>query len=147
MLNVESTKMQTPRKIDATLLAQELLFTTSRSSGPGGQNVNKVNTKVTLKFDIPHSFILTQEEKDLLLKKLASRLTTEGVLILTAQDKRSQLQNKEAVINKLDKIIAAAFEKKKKRKATKPSLGAVQDRIKKKKQNSEKKKWRQRPLD
>ncbi len=137
--------MTTQRTITAALLGSELTFSTSRSSGPGGQNVNKVNTKVTVKLDIPNSLVLTDEEKAVLMQKLATRLTTEGVLLLTSQDKRSQLQNKEAVVLKLETILAKAFEKKKARKATKPGKGAVQNRIQKKKQLSEKKKWRQKP--
>jgi ribosome-associated protein len=132
------------RIVSASLLEKELTFTTSRSSGPGGQNVNKVNTKVTLKFDIVHSEILTDEEKNLLLTKLAKSLTKEGVLVLTAQDKRTQLQNKEEAVLKLDKTLTKAFAKKKARKATKPSKGSVQKRITEKKQRSEKKQWRQK---
>lgn len=132
------------RSIQAVLQGNELVFTTSRSGGPGGQNVNKVNSKVTLKFDVAQSDILTPEEKEILLRKLT--LTNEGVLILTSQDKRSQLQNKESVLLKLEKLLTKAFEKKKVRKATKPSKGSVQNRIKKKKHHSEKKKWRQRPI-
>jgi len=131
--------------LTAALFGNELDFSTSRSSGPGGQNVNKVNTKVTVKLDIPGSFVLTDEEKAVLTQKLASRLTTEGVLVLTSQEKRSQLQNKEAVILKLETVLGKAFEKKKPRKATKPSKSSVQNRIQKKKQVSEKKKWRQKP--
>jgi ribosome-associated protein len=131
--------------MDPTKLSRELVFSTSRSSGPGGQNVNKVNTKVTLKFDVANSSILTEEEKQILAMKLATRLTTEGVLVLTSQDKRSQLDNKEAVILKFQKVIAKVFEKKKARKATKPSKTSVQNRIQKKKLHSEKKKWRKGP--
>jgi ribosome-associated protein len=134
--------MAIQRKLNAAVLGNELVFTTSRSSGPGGQNVNKVNSKVTLQFDVNGSAILTQEEKEIITQKLSSRLTRDGILLLTAQDKRSQLQNKESVLEKFDKILIKAFEKKKKRKATKPSKGAIQERIKKKKQLSEKKKWR-----
>jgi ribosome-associated protein len=134
----------TTRKLSTSLLQSELEFSASRSSGPGGQNVNKVNSKVTLKFDIRNSSILTDEEKTILLSKLASRLSTEGVLILTSQDNRSQLQNKEAVMAKLDTIVTKAFEKRKARRATKPSKGSVRERIKKKKQHSEKKQWRQK---
>ncbi len=133
------------RKITAVLLANEIIFTTSRSSGPGGQNVNKVNSKVTLQFDVTGSEILTPEEKDIISGKLSSRMTREGILMLTAQDKRSQLQNKESVILKLEKLLVKAFEKKKIRRITKPSKGSIQVRIKKKKQLSEKKKWRQKP--
>jgi ribosome-associated protein len=137
--------MAVHRKITADLLGNELVFTSSRSSGPGGQNVNKVNSKVTLQFDVNNSEILTQEEKDTISRKLSSRITREGILMLTAQAKRSQLQNKETVILKFEKLLAKALEKKKVRKATKPPKGSVQDRIKKKKQLSEKKKWRQKP--
>ena len=138
-------EMPMQRTIKAETLGKELIFSASRSDGPGGQNVNKVNSKVTLKFDVAQSVVLNQEEKDIIYKKLASRLTKEGILVLTAQDSRSQLQNKEAVILKLEKLLAKAFEKRKVRKATKPSKGSIQDRINKKKQLSEKKKWRQKP--
>lgn len=137
--------MTAHRNITSAMLEKELVFTTSRSDGPGGQNVNKVNSKVTIRFDVPQSQLLTEDEKSLVTKRLGSRLTKEGVLILTAQESRSQLQNKEAVMLKLEKTLAKAFEKKKVRKTTKPSKGAVQERINKKKQVSEKKKWRQRP--
>lgn len=134
------------RKISAELLQPELDFSASRSGGPGGQNVNKVNSKITLKLDINHSQILTADEKAVLLHKLASRLTADGVLILVSQDKRSQLQNKEGAMVKLDQLLNKAFEKKKARKPTKPSKSSVQERIQKKKRISEKKQWRQKPI-
>jgi ribosome-associated protein len=132
------------RKLTKELLTPEIVFTTSRSSGPGGQNVNKVNSKVTLKFDITNSVLLTDEEKEIIASKLSRYLTKENVLLLTAQEKRSQLENKEAVLMKLERLLTKAFEKRKARKATKPSKGAVQKRIKSKKELSEKKKWRQK---
>lgn len=138
--------MTSHRKITANELKDELTFTTSRSSGPGGQNVNKVNSKVTLKFDIPSSTIFDEEEKGILLNKLKSKITTEGVLILASQDQRTQLQNKEAVVLKLEALLNKAFEKKKKRKSTKPTKGAIQERLNKKKQQADKKKWRQKPI-
>ncbi len=122
----------------------ELKFTTSRSSGPGGQNVNKVNTKVTLKWDIPQSAI-AEEQKEVILLKLHTRLTKENILVLTSQDERSQLGNKEAVILKLEQLLIKAFTVKKVRRATKPGKAAKQTRLKNKKQHSEKKKWRQKP--
>jgi ribosome-associated protein len=129
----------------AVRLLYEINFSTSRSSGPGGQNVNKVNSKVTLKFDIPASGILTDAEKEILKNKLATKLTIEGVLLISSQDKRSQLDNKEAALLKFDRLLRKAFEKKKARKSTKPSKTSKQKRIKNKKEHSEKKKWRQKP--
>ena len=137
--------MTSQRRINAELLGAELVFTTSRSGGPGGQNVNKVNSKVTLHFDLANSSVLTSEEKSTISDKLSAKITREGILILTAQEKRSQLENKEAVIHKFDKLMARAFEKRKARKATKPSKSSVQERINKKKVLAEKKKWRRRP--
>lgn len=128
--------------MDKAALNHELVFSTSRSSGPGGRNVNKVNTKVTLKFDVAGSAVLTDEEKQTITAKLASRITTEGILVLVSQDKRSQLENKQAVREKFAKLIAKAFEQKKARKATKPSKASVKKRIDTKKRQAEKKKWR-----
>ena len=125
-------------------LKQELIFVVSRSSGPGGQNVNKVNSKVTVKFNVKNSMVLTPEEKEIVLMKLGSKLTTDGELIVSAQESRSQLDNKEAALQKFEKLLTKAFEKKKARKPTKPSKNAVQKRINSKKQHSEKKQWRQK---
>lgn len=125
-------------------LIHELAFTTSRSSGPGGQNVNKVNSKVTLKFDVPNSSVLSQEQKELITKKLATRITTEGKLVLTSQDNRSQIQNKEDVLSKLNDLLTKVFTPRKVRKATKPSKAAKHARVKSKKLRSEKKQWRQK---
>lgn len=125
-------------------LLDEVEFTASRSSGPGGQNVNKVSTRISLRFDVQHSNLLSPEQKEILLKKLATSLTKEGVLLLHAQEKRSQLQNKEAVLIKLDRLLTKAFTIKKARKATKPGKAAKQKRITEKKQRGEKKQWRQK---
>lgn len=126
-------------------LLKELVFTASRSDGPGGQNVNKVNSKITLKFDVTGSRILTDEQKAHLYKKLDCQLTQEGVLIVTSRESRSQLANKEEAIVKFENLVRKAFEKRKARKSTKPSKGAIQERITRKKHQAEKKKWRQKP--
>lgn len=133
------------RKITADLLGNELIFTTSRSGGPGGQNVNKVSSKVTLQFDVKNSLTLTAEEKAVISQKLYSRMTREGILALTAQETRSQLKNKELVVEKFEKLLDKAFEKKKIRKPTKPSKRSAHERIKKKKVHSEKKQLRRKP--
>lgn len=135
--------MDNKRTIPKEELENEAQFTASTSSGPGGQHVNKANTKVTLRFDVTNSTLLSDEEKETIRKKLSSKLTKDGVLILRSQEKRSQLQNKQAVLAKAEKLLTQALIKRKKRKPTKPSKGAVQDRLNKKKQQGEKKKWRQ----
>ena len=125
-------------------LTPELEFTTSRSSGPGGQNVNKVNSKVILRWNVLHSTLITDEQKVLLLNKLSTQLTREGELILTAQESRSQLQNKEAVIEKLNALLRKAFTKPKARKATRPTKSSKVKRVDNKKRHAEKKQWRKR---
>ena len=117
----------------------ELLFQTSRSSGPGGQNVNKVETKVQLRFDVNNSLVLSEEEKSTLYQKGSNKIDQVGYLMLSSQEKRSQIQNKELVVRKFYDFLRSAFHKKKVRKASKPSKGAIEDRLKSKKANAEKK--------
>ncbi|MFZ2906395.1 MAG: alternative ribosome rescue aminoacyl-tRNA hydrolase ArfB [Cyclobacteriaceae bacterium] len=128
----------------ANRLEKELVFRVSRSSGPGGQNVNKVNSKVTLRFDVERSEILTSVEKEVIRQKLAASMSQDGELILSAQESRSQLANKEAVLQKFDRLLSKAFTKRKVRKASKPSKSAVQERLQHKKRHGDKKKWRQK---
>ena len=124
-------------------VTNELDLSASRSGGPGGQNVNKVNSKINLRFDVKQSPSLTEEEKEKILEKLSSRITNDGVLILSASSKRTQLQNKEAAIVKFNQLMGRAFAKRKARKATKPTKGSIKRRLKNKKIQSEKKKMRQ----
>ncbi len=130
------------RKINCLLLQKELELTTSRSSGPGGQNVNKVESKVQIKFNVMDSLILTDLEKEIIKSKYSNKLTKNGELIVTSESKRTQLQNKEVAFKKLDRLLAKAFEKKKKRKPTQPSKAAKLERLKSKKKHSEKKSLR-----
>src|SRR5262245_38657225 len=85
------------RTLDARNLNSELELTASRSDGPGGQNVNKVSSKITLRFNVRESVLLSQEEKDRIIAKLGNRLTKEGALLLSSSEHRSQLQNKQEV--------------------------------------------------
>jgi len=123
-------------------LSTELVFQTSRSSGPGGQNVNKVNTKVELRFDVPNSNLLTGEQKAVLLVKLASRMNSDGVIMLACQEERSQLKNKELVVARLYSLLWKALTPVKKRRATKPTRSSVERRLLAKKIKSERKSGR-----
>jgi len=118
---------------------QELQFQTSKSGGPGGQHVNKVETKVQLSFDVSNSALLSDQEKRVILEKLKNYITNNGQLQLQSQEKRSQLQNREIVIKKFEVIIKKALSPVKKRVATKPGKGAIERRLKSKKSQSEKK--------
>lgn len=122
----------------------ELTFAASRSSGPGGQNVNKVNSRITLSWKVTQS-IVDAELKEIIQKKLHSRINTDGELQISVQESRSQLQNKEGAVQKLQELLVKAFAPRKVRKPTKPGKAAKQARLKSKKQHSEKKKWRQKP--
>lgn len=117
----------------------ELTFNTSRSSGAGGQNVNKVNTKVELRFLIDASQLLTSEEKDILKQKLFNRINDAGELLLTSQTERSQLKNKEKVIEKFYALVEKALTSVKKRKSTKPTAASKTKRIEDKRKASQKK--------
>ena len=123
----------------------EFRFQTSRSSGPGGQNVNKVNSKVELRFSIDASSLLTDHEKEILHRKLKSRITDDGELIIIAQDDRSQIRNKELSINRFYELLEKALKPKKKRIRTKPTLASKKKRMEKKRIHSLKKQNRQTP--
>lgn len=126
-------------------IISELSFKAVRSSGAGGQNVNKVSSKVVLTFDLKNSKALTEEEKLLLETKLSSRLTTDLVLILNCDEDRSQLKNKEIVTKRFLEIIKNGLIIPKERKATKIPKSVIRKRIKDKKNISEVKKNRRKP--
>jgi ribosome-associated protein len=119
--------------------SREFLFSASRSSGPGGQNVNKVSTKVELRFDVPHSILLTEEEKEILLIRLQKKINSEGFLIVVSQSERTQLKNKEKTIEKFYGLLKKSLTPKKKRRRTMPNAAAKEKRLEEKRILAEKK--------
>ncbi len=126
-------------------LITELQYKAVRSSGAGGQNVNKVSSKVVLSFDVKNSKVLSDEEKLLLEMNLASRPTNDQILILNCDEDRSQLKNKEIVTKRFLVIIEQGLHIPKIRKSTKIPKSVIRKRIKDKKNLSEIKKNRKRP--
>ncbi len=126
-------------------IIKEINFKAIRSSGAGGQHVNKVSSKIELSFHIQHSLVLTSEQKEILAKKLANRINKEGVFILFCDESRSQHQNKELAIKRFLEIITKSLQKQKVRKATKPSKASILKKAINKKKNAAKKMLRKKP--
>lgn len=125
-----------PEEISQRIIASELQFSTARSSGPGGQNVNKVNTKVELRINIPDSQFLTPEEKELILIDLKNRINNNGELMIITQSERTQLQNRKKAEETLWKLLAKALTVKPHRKPTNPTRASKAKRLEEKKRRS-----------
>jgi ribosome-associated protein len=126
------------KKEQLLLILREVNFKTALSGGKGGQNVNKVATKVELYFHVANSQILSELQKQLLLEKHQNKISEAGLLKLIAQSERTQLGNKNVVIKKFIKLLHKSFEIKKKRIATLPSKKMKENRLKAKKHQTQK---------
>ena len=126
-------------------LIKELTFKAIRSSGAGGQHVNKVSSKIVLFFDVYNSGNLSDDEKELLLKNLQAKLTKENILILNCDESRSQHKNKEIAIARFLKIITEGLKVQKPRKATKIPRSVIRKRLESKKKQAFKKATRKKP--
>lgn len=131
--------------MDKEKIISELSFKAVRSSGAGGQNVNKVSSKVVLTFDLLNSEALSDEEKERSIKKLKSKLTLEGILILNCDEDRSQLKNKAIVIKRFLEIIEKSLVVPKERKPTKVPKSVIEKRLKDKSTTAEVKQNRKKP--
>lgn len=131
--------------INENKILQEVRYQVSRSGGKGGQNVNKVSTKVELCFDVLHSEFLSNEQKNILLEKSASKINADGILKLVCQEERTQLLNKKKVTDKFINLLRRSFIKKKKRIATRIPEIIKEERLNEKRKISEKKLLRHKP--
>jgi ribosome-associated protein len=120
----------------------ELVFTASRSSGPGGQHVNTTDTRIQVRWNVPRSAALNEPQKALVTKNLASRLTEDGDLILACDTHRSQRRNREEVLRRLAALVREALVPPKPRKKTKPTVASREKRLKEKRRRSRTKKDR-----
>ncbi len=125
----------------------ELAFAFTRASGPGGQNVNKVETAVEVRFDMTHSPSLPEEVKRRLAQKAGARLTKAGVLVVSSQTYRTQEQNRRAAVERLRRLIAAALAEPKRRIKTRPTLASRVKRLEAKAGRGETKRLRREPAD
>lgn len=126
-------------------LLQECDFKAVRSSGPGGQHVNKTSTKVMLHWSLKDSNVFSEEEKEHLFKRLKSKLTSDDQLVLSYDQSRSQHKNKDEVFKNLVRLLENGLLKPKRRKRTKPTLASKKRRLDSKKRNAEKKANRKPP--
>jgi ribosome-associated protein len=129
-------------EVKKQIASSEFMFSASRSRGPGGQNVNKVNTRVELRFNISSSSGLSEQEKERIFLKLKNRISSEGDLIIVSQSERTQLMNRKKVEEKFFRLLAEALTEKPQRKPTRATEASKVKRIEKKKKRGMIKKLR-----
>lgn len=131
---------------DLAIPDEEVTFATSRSGGPGGQNVNKLETRVTLRFDVAASPSLTEEQKARLLERLATRITRAGIFHVSAQKHRTQGANRDEALARFAGLVREALEEETPRKKTRMSRAAKARRVEEKRRHSERKRRRSAPI-
>lgn len=131
--------------INHQTILSELHFKATRSSGAGGQHVNKTSSKIELSFDLENSNSLNENDKEFLKTKLSSKLTKENILILFCEETRSQHRNKDLAIKRFFNLLKTNLIRPKKRRTTKPSKGTIKRRVETKKRTSVKKALRKKP--
>jgi ribosome-associated protein len=141
-----STPVQLKMNNKIQIPQNELEFKASRSSGPGGQNINKLNTKIAIALDVPNCTFLSEEQKRIILKKLAGRITKDNRLIIESQKFRTQKANRDFAVEKLKSLIEKALKKPKKRKPTRPTAASVEKRLKQKRLKSITKQQRRKTI-
>ena len=136
-----------PEELKSRNFEREFIFSATRSSGPGGQNVNKLNTRVELRMNIPESLILTEEEKNLIINGLKRRINKDGELIIVARSERSQLLNRKRAEEKFYDIVSKVLTPPEIRKATRPTAASVHRRLESKRIASVRKRNRRSGAD
>jgi len=130
---------------DLVIPGSELKMMTSRSSGPGGQHVNKTSTRVTLKWDVYGSCVLDEESRSLVLQRLSSRITREGFLLVHAEDEKSQMRNKERARSRMAALLRQALARRKTRVPTRLGSAVKARRLDSKRRLSRVKRLRRKP--